>query len=265
MPTYRRVEEDLQNLLDIKEEILKGDELIQFGMQDIKKRFEDITSEITKSFVESYSEISGQILTQLVREVDSNSVNFYKIGDLNILNIILDRVGNSIKDEDKTLILDIAKRKQFTNPKYTTLAYFLSKLIDVYEKQENNDNAIKNLVSVVNKYFSDSNKELIYNESKVEIKITDKKSKNGIMVDKLSSGEKQILSIFSKLYLDKTPKSQYIVLIDEPELSLSIEWQRQLLEDIMASSKCALLLATTHSPFVFENKLDKFVTKIRAS
>ena len=40
----------------------------------------------------------------------------------------------------------------------------------------------------------------------------------------LSSGEKQIISIFSKVYLECV--SPCIFIIDEPELSLSIEWQR---------------------------------------
>lgn len=44
----------------------------------------------------------------------------------------------------------------------------------------------------------------------------------------LSSGEKQIVSIFSKLYLESDEKS--IIIIDEPELSLSLEWQKMLLQ-----------------------------------
>nr|WP_255356453.1 AAA family ATPase [Cylindrospermopsis sp. CR12] len=70
----------------------------------------------------------------------------------------------------------------------------------------------------------------------------------------LSSGEKQIISLFSKIYLE--PHEDFIVLFDEPELSLSIEWQRRLLPDILKSNRCKLLLAVTHSPFIFDNELD---------
>ena len=57
----------------------------------------------------------------------------------------------------------------------------------------------------------------------------------------LSSGEKQIVSLFSHLYL--SGKERYFVLIDEPELSLSVPWQRRFLEDIRGGHFCAGLVA----------------------
>ncbi|WP_332113484.1 AAA family ATPase, partial [Campylobacter jejuni] len=60
--------------------------------------------------------------------------------------------------------------------------------------------------------------------------------------DSLSSGEKQIISIFAKVYLDMDAKCIFI--IDEPELSLSVEWQRTFLQDIYESNNIELLLAT---------------------
>ncbi len=65
----------------------------------------------------------------------------------------------------------------------------------------------------------------------------------------LSSGEKQIVSLFYHLYLSGEKK--YIILIDEPELSLSVQWQKRLLPDILASQRCEFLAAVTHSPFIF--------------
>ena len=73
----------------------------------------------------------------------------------------------------------------------------------------------------------------------------------------LSSGEKQIVSLFSHLCLDKNEK--VFVFIDEPELSLSVDWQKTFLPDIVKSPKFVGLLATTHSPFVFDNDLENSV------
>jgi hypothetical protein len=33
---------------------------------------------------------------------------------------------------------------------------------------------------------------------------------------------------------------------------------KQLLPDIIHSNKCAFLLSVTHSPFIFDNELDKY-------
>jgi predicted ATPase len=75
-----------------------------------------------------------------------------------------------------------------------------------------------------------------------------------IPLDALSSGEKQMISLFAKLFL--YPPDQKIVLIDEPELSLSLEWQRQILIDIINTPLCSQIVAITHSPFIFDNALE---------
>jgi predicted ATP-binding protein involved in virulence len=51
---------------------------------------------------------------------------------------------------------------------------------------------------------------------------------------------------------------RFIVLFDESELSLAIDWQQNLLPNIVKSGKCHFLLAVTHSPFIFENELEKY-------
>lgn len=72
----------------------------------------------------------------------------------------------------------------------------------------------------------------------------------------LSSGEKQIVSLFSHVYLSSEKK--FFVLIDEPELSLSVPWQRRFLVDIQNGAYCSGLFAVTHSPFIYENELIKY-------
>ena len=76
-----------------------------------------------------------------------------------------------------------------------------------------------------------------------------------IDLDELSSGEKQVISLLAGLYL--YPQKS-IVLIDEPELSLSIDWQKRLLPDLLSAPYCSQLLAITHSPFIFDNELDPY-------
>ena len=87
------------------------------------------------------------------------------------------------------------------------------------------------------------------------MKIIRNKDGREVELAQLSSGEKQIVSLFSKIYLE--PNDKFIVLFDEPELSLSIFWQKKLLPDIIKSERCDFLLAVTHSPFIFENELNK--------
>nr|WP_228297617.1 AAA family ATPase [Raoultella ornithinolytica] len=83
--------------------------------------------------------------------------------------------------------------------------------------------------------------------------VKDLYTNNPIGLEDLSSGEKQIISLMAHIYLDDTKKK--IILIDEPELSLSIEWQEHVLVDIVNSPSVVQMLAITHSPFVFNNEL----------
>ncbi|MBR6600441.1 MAG: ATP-binding protein [Bacteroidaceae bacterium] len=63
---------------------------------------------------------------------------------------------------------------------------------------------------------------------------------------KLSSGEKQLLVILlTVLVQDKQP---CVLLMDEPEVSLHIEWQQRIIEIIREMNPNAQLILTTHSP-----------------
>jgi len=88
----------------------------------------------------------------------------------------------------------------------------------------------------------------------LEVFITCLETNNKIEFEQLSSGEKQIVSLFSKLILEKG--KDFFVLFDEPELSLSVEWQKLLLPDVIGSGSCAMLLAMTHSPFIISKMTD---------
>ncbi|MGH7491602.1 MAG: AAA family ATPase [bacterium] len=258
LPTYRRVEEDLSNLGYSEKDLRASEQLIQFGMHDVKRRFDRITSEIKTSSVEWYSIINGKMLTQLISGIQNKSIEFARIENPDALRIVLDRIGENISKEDKEHILELIDTKGVKQEKYAPLAYFLSNLIQVYDQQRENDNAIKNFARVSNEYLTD--KEIRYNESKVDIQVINKNSGKAVDLDRLSSGEKQLVSILSRLYLDKS--GPYAILIDEPELSLSMEWQKKLLLDISKSSQCVFLMAATHSPFIFQNELDRFASTL---
>ncbi len=71
----------------------------------------------------------------------------------------------------------------------------------------------------------------------------------------LSSGEKQILTM-----LYSASRSRFksgIFLIDEPELSLHIDWQRQILRELMRQAPDRQIIACTHSPEVGGDHIDE--------
>lgn len=127
-------------------------------------------------------------------------------------------------------------------------------------QQESLDNTIKNFERVCNEYLV--GKEFFYDESSVTLNILNKTTNEKVELKQLSSGEKQIVSLFSKIYFEDY--KDIIIFFDEPELSLSIKWQKQLLPHIMESEKCSFLLAVTHSPFIFSNQYEDSVISMNA-
>jgi predicted ATP-dependent endonuclease of OLD family len=254
-PTYRRIEEELQNLGTGKVELSKDDKrLIQFGMQDVKDTFIRVIQSINKSSIDGFSKMTGELLSQYVDGVPESIEGLQDRIKPDTLQIILERVGENIAPAYKIKIMElVTSRDLFTKEEqYKYLVNFLTNLIKIYDQQKMLDNSIKNFTNVCNGYLI--GKKVVYNESKVTISVIQTKDDQEIELKNLSSGEKQIISLFAKIYLEVSKNT--IVLFDEPELSLSIEWQKKLLPDIMRSSKCNLLLAVTHSPFIFDNEFD---------
>jgi predicted ATPase len=251
-PTYRRIEEDIEQLGFKQREGFRNEVLIQFGMADVEERIKKITEQIKASSVAWYSKINGQMLSQLVDGIKVDDSTRKSIQDKGALKIVLDRIGENITPDHIRHIIELVESGDIADDKYESLVYFLSNLIKIYDQQKDLDNAIKDFTRVCNKYLVQ--KEIVYNESDVTIGIFQTWNRKAITLANLSSGEKQIISLFSRLYLDTG--RHLALLFDEPELSLSIEWQRMLIPDIVASGRCRFLLATTHSPFIFENQFD---------
>lgn len=76
----------------------------------------------------------------------------------------------------------------------------------------------------------------------------------------LSSGEKQMLVILlTVLVQDNQP---YALFMDEPEISLHVEWQQQLILLIRQLNPNAQIILTTHSPAVIMNGWIDAVTEV---
>ena len=251
LPTYRRVEHDFRGTgIQNDDDSVVYDDSINFGMVDVDRQIKKITKEILSSSVEWFSKVNGQMLSQLVDgfKVDDDLKN--NVSKPEAIKIVLDRIGNNIEEKYKEKILNLVSSGEILQ-EHDPLIYFISNLTKVYEQQKENDKAIQDFTSVCNKYLND--KALIYNESNVTVDIVRRKNGSPVDIETLSSGEKQIISLFSTLYLQK--ETNLAIFFDEPELSLSIEWQKTFLPDILNSGRCNFLFATTHSPFVFENNL----------
>ncbi len=76
-----------------------------------------------------------------------------------------------------------------------------------------------------------------------------RKGKQIIDMNKLSAGEKQILLLLFTLFLMEDRST--VLLLDEPEISLHIEWQDKLIQLMQDLNPNCQIIMTTHSPNIF--------------
>ena len=77
---------------------------------------------------------------------------------------------------------------------------------------------------------------------------------------KLSSGEKQMLIILLTVLVQN--HRPYVLFMDEPEVSLHIEWQQRLIGIVRELNPHAQIILTTHSPAVIMNGWADCVTDV---
>jgi hypothetical protein len=82
--------------------------------------------------------------------------------------------------------------------------------------------------------------------------------KGRIPLSALSSGEKQVLRIFLETLL----ASESSIIIDEPELSMHVDWQRRLVAAMQQLNRSAQLVLATHSPEIMADVADSKIFRM---
>ena len=114
----------------------------------------------------------------------------------------------------------------------------------------------KRFQDMVDELFEETGKHIVRTEN--EIRFT--QIGEMLMPYQLSSGEKQLLVILlTVLVEDDQP---YVLFMDEPEVSLHIEWQKRLIDLILELNPNVQIILTTHSPaLIMDGWADK-VTEV---
>ena len=109
---------------------------------------------------------------------------------------------------------------------------------------------------MIDRLFAATGKRLI--RSKNEIAFT--QIGEELLPYQLSSGEKQMLAILLTVLIEDG--QHYVLFMDEPEVSLHIDWQKQLIDLIVELNPNVQIILTTHSPAVIMNGWMDKVTEV---
>ena len=275
LPTYRRIERDVKDVFPEFEDEMRKKlqsrrgrsrsethiELVEFGMDDVNEKIRQRLENIRGYALSQVNSLTSRYLRDVIRDEASQfSSDTAKIDQIT-LNAVLEKVDDqTLTDSDKESLNGVVSKINAgvpleENEKY--IAHYVTYLSEVGLNIARLEASIREFARICNGYLFGKKFALDDKGYKLVIK---RDSGRDVDLEQLSSGEKQIVSLFSHLLLEDGVDNY--VIIDEPELSLSVDWQQNFLEDIAAMPSCKLIFAVTHSPFIYENSLDEYAVDL---
>ena len=191
----------------------------------------DIIKLLPQKFVDIYQEIStlqSQVLTNISREIQRNP-DKDKIGEIpESASSLLDAI-QKVDKETEQMKKPISVLSELTRKIFRYDAILVTEKLILGEKSDG----------------------IAFSEGSEDLTI--EKIDDAISSDKLSSGEKQMLSYlcYNAFYKDTA------IFIDEPELSLHVDWQRHLFSTLLKQGQNNQFFVATHSPFIYTKYPDK--------
>ncbi|BAO34744.1 TPA: AAA family ATPase [Serratia marcescens] len=287
LPTYRRVEKNFetasrderetnsQRMFGRKRGMKLQRDGISYGLKDVEVALKGLTLDIERTSNLGYRSLSAKMLEDLIKYGNNDRIAKEQnaLPSIEDLERFLNRVEDTGTSPRERRASETKKKSLIDSLKslynrdaikdITYLNYFLTQLNSVIQETKEQESKIEKFVAVCDKYLSSAgdSKSLKFDPQSLEVIVKDSYTGERISLNDLSSGEKQVISLMATIYLnDNTPK---IILIDEPELSLSIDWQRMILPDLNAGENVKQVIAITHSPFIFDNELDPYATAMK--
>lgn len=264
--SINRMLDNSNSALEVIKNVMNGEEneILDTNINVLDSYIKKYLDNIKKQFDEEMRIFIFRCLDDILQgkynDIDYSSleINEYEINKLLIYvdsTVLRENEKKGIKDR----LLKIKTNTTIDKNDKISL-YFYKKILEICEKTEKLENVVIKCFDILNNYLYE--KKFVYNKGSFKYNILSDNKK--LYLKDLSSGEKKIVQIFVWLYFIN--KDKVIIIIDEPELSLSIKWQKKILVHIRKSPNCIGLIAATHSPFIFHNeKLGQYVHYIGES
>lgn len=226
----------------------RNDKLIINAIDELPARFKEIMNEvsskysaISNSLDSSYpsrlfSTTQGITSEQYAAKLTSMNEKFEKLNKYNISDM---KILDQVRFDDQH-----------------------AKALKVYfEDFEKKYNVFEDFVYQLELFTEIVNSRLKFKEIKISrdegiVVYKKNNTEDKLRLNQLSSGEKQEIVLFYELIFDI--EQNVHLLIDEPEISLHIEWQLKFMDDLLriASYKNLRVAVATHSPQIINNHWD---------
>lgn len=233
---------------------------------------EEFSDSILKSFLDIEDIMNTDKVLKYMMSLNTSKIEEMKSAYITVLKTLdkLDDISikkvNAFFESLKNDISISKKNNNTINIEYLFKLSEVSKISDIIDKAEEAEKAkkeakrsIETFLNTVNKFVKNdiTNKEIYIDEDGVVYLKTNVGKPIGIQ--NMSSGEKQIVTFFAYLIFGLESTNQSIFIVDEPELSLHLKWQKQFVDSIIDVNSNVQLIFATHAPEMIGRHRDKAV------
>ena len=154
-------------------------------------------------------------------------------------------------------ILNVGKLKRYYDEKGAFLTVYLAAFSRTLKPLADNYEKLKLFADIFNERNRITKKTITYGRKGIILKVDDTE----LPLEYLSSGEKNDFVMFYDLIFNS--QNNGLVLIDEPEISLHIEWQQTFLDSLIDICKMNGLqsIVATHSPNIIHGHRELFAER----
>lgn len=227
----------------------KDDQKIIDAITDLPRKLKSEISKVT----EEYSKVANSLDSSYPNRLLSakEGLSNYKEYEKN-----LDEANTKFKmlNEYNLVNISLIAPKGYDDKYSTALKIYFDDFASKYMVFEKLINKLNMLTEIINDRLLFKKMVISASDgfSVVDVDSPNKK----LELSKLSSGEKQEIVLFYNLIFNV--ESELLLLIDEPEISLHISWQKKFLEDLLKVTQYSKLevIVATHSPQIINEKWD---------
>ena len=256
----REFSKELGKVFYIREQRLVSEEFDRFDESILK----DEIKELPKKFKllldrnsSEYSSKSNELDSSYPIRLFNNKEAITSKDEFNQKIELMTEKFQKLNKFDLSRVQDL-RNLEFKEEFAKALKIYFDDFDEKYQIYENFVNQLELFTDIINDKL-DFKKIEISREEGIFIEDIDVKGKK-LSLSQLSSGEKQEIILFYKLIFE-TPENT-LLLIDEPEISLHIAWQKKFMDDLYKIIKFKNLnvIVATHSPQIinhrWENQID---------
>ena len=142
--------------------------------------------------------------------------------------------------------------------------YLLAEIETINNKTKVNlfSKKVEKYIETINSFLIHSAKEVYFEKKEANFYLRLLKRKKIIDIEFLSSGEIEILNLCTQLFFNE----KKIIIIDEPEKSLHLEWQilfGKIIDTILEYDNDLQIIIATHSPFIVNGKKTEKIKNLK--